>query len=78
MPLMLVCFSRFIVDLTFVLLKRNLSWHHISVLLTYTTAGRLPLDVILLYNSQYITGEKTSRHYRNPALVKAMVNHISS
>ena len=27
MPLMLVCFSRFIVDLTFVLLKRNLSLH---------------------------------------------------
>lgn len=25
MPLMLVCFSRFIVDLTFVLLKRDLS-----------------------------------------------------
>ena len=24
--------------------------------------------------SQYITGEKTPRHYRNPALVKAMVN----
>lgn len=28
--------------------------------------------------SQYITGEKTPRHYRNLALVKAMVNHISS
>ena len=55
MPLMLVCFSRFIVDLTFVLLKRNLSLHLISVLLTYTTAGRLPLDVILLYNNQKYT-----------------------
>ena len=44
--------SRFIVDLTFVLFKRNLSLHHISFLLTYTTVGRLPLDIILLYNNQ--------------------------